>query len=277
MTLNSERCSILLFPLSKINFLKVLVAHAYNPSYSVCRDQEDCSLKPAEANYFQNPIMKKTLHKKGLVQWLMVLMYRPWVQAPVLPKIHFFISVTTGKDMNVKRKNVMTKSWNECLETRIMGTIHELNKKFCVVLSHPSCCIHYACSFRSKSSFHVLFPYKGWNSGPIPWASPPAHFVCVCVCVCACVCEMGCFWDGSLINYFTNCIWIVILLISAFWVARTTGLRHQHLGSIWPLRIRQWTSPSSVFSGCLWLFFSTNRNPALSKNTPARLSGWRFQ
>jgi hypothetical protein len=39
-----------------------VVAHAYNPSYSGGRDQEDCSSKP----WF-----KKTLHKKGLV-WLKV-------------------------------------------------------------------------------------------------------------------------------------------------------------------------------------------------------------
>jgi hypothetical protein len=33
---------------SKIS--QALVAHACNPSYSGCRDQEDCGLKPAQAN-----------------------------------------------------------------------------------------------------------------------------------------------------------------------------------------------------------------------------------
>jgi hypothetical protein len=40
------------------------VAHAYNPCYTGGRDQEDHSLKPAQANSFRDPILKKTLHKK---------------------------------------------------------------------------------------------------------------------------------------------------------------------------------------------------------------------
>jgi hypothetical protein len=42
--------------------------------------------------------------------------------------IHFFISVTVGKDMNVERKSLMTKSCNECLETSIMGSSREFNE-----------------------------------------------------------------------------------------------------------------------------------------------------
>jgi hypothetical protein len=34
----------------------VLVAHAYNPSYSGGRDQENSSLKPARADSLQDPI-----------------------------------------------------------------------------------------------------------------------------------------------------------------------------------------------------------------------------
>jgi hypothetical protein len=41
------------------------VAHAYNPSYSEGRDQEDCSLKPAQANSSQDPILKKPITKMG--------------------------------------------------------------------------------------------------------------------------------------------------------------------------------------------------------------------
>jgi hypothetical protein len=40
------------------------MAHAYNLSYSGGRDQEDCSLKPTWANSSQDPISKKTHHKK---------------------------------------------------------------------------------------------------------------------------------------------------------------------------------------------------------------------
>jgi hypothetical protein len=49
------------------------VAHSCNPSYSGGKDQEDCSSKPAQANGSQDPISKKTHHKKGLVEWLKVL------------------------------------------------------------------------------------------------------------------------------------------------------------------------------------------------------------
>jgi hypothetical protein len=36
------------------------VAHAYNPSYSGGRDQEDHGLKPALINSFYDPVSKKT-------------------------------------------------------------------------------------------------------------------------------------------------------------------------------------------------------------------------
>jgi hypothetical protein len=40
------------------------VAHVYNPSYSGGRNQEDRGSKPAWANTLQDPILKKTHHKK---------------------------------------------------------------------------------------------------------------------------------------------------------------------------------------------------------------------
>jgi hypothetical protein len=40
------------------------VAHAYNPSYSGSREQEDLGSKPARANSSQDPI-SKIHHKKG--------------------------------------------------------------------------------------------------------------------------------------------------------------------------------------------------------------------
>jgi hypothetical protein len=45
----------------------VLVAHAYNPSYSGGREREDCSSKPAWANSSRDPILKKPITKIGLV------------------------------------------------------------------------------------------------------------------------------------------------------------------------------------------------------------------
>jgi hypothetical protein len=59
----------------KVHVLKtsqVLVAHAYNPSYSEGRDQKDGSSKSVWANSSQDTILKKTHHKKGLVEWLEV-------------------------------------------------------------------------------------------------------------------------------------------------------------------------------------------------------------
>jgi hypothetical protein len=49
----------------------VPVAHACNPSYSGGGDQ-DTSSKPAQANSFQDPMLKKFLHKEGLAEWLKV-------------------------------------------------------------------------------------------------------------------------------------------------------------------------------------------------------------
>jgi hypothetical protein len=48
------------------------VTHAYNPSYSGGRNQEDHNLKPVWANSSQDPILKKTITKKVLVEWLKV-------------------------------------------------------------------------------------------------------------------------------------------------------------------------------------------------------------
>jgi hypothetical protein len=42
-----------------------LVVHACNPSNLGGRDQEDCGLKPAWANSLRDPILKKSMIKKG--------------------------------------------------------------------------------------------------------------------------------------------------------------------------------------------------------------------
>jgi hypothetical protein len=44
----------------------------YNPRYSGGRDQEDCGLKPAQANSSVRPYLKKLFTKIGLVKWLNV-------------------------------------------------------------------------------------------------------------------------------------------------------------------------------------------------------------
>jgi hypothetical protein len=50
---------------------QALVAHAYNPSYSGGRNQEDRDLKPAPANSLR-PYLEKPFTKIGLVEWLKV-------------------------------------------------------------------------------------------------------------------------------------------------------------------------------------------------------------
>jgi hypothetical protein len=49
---------------------QALEAHTCNPRYSGGRNEEKCSLKPAQANSFQDPILRKTHHQRGLVEWL---------------------------------------------------------------------------------------------------------------------------------------------------------------------------------------------------------------
>jgi hypothetical protein len=51
-------------------FGQVLVACTYTPSYLGGRDQEDHGSKPAQANSLKDPILKKHITKKGLVEWL---------------------------------------------------------------------------------------------------------------------------------------------------------------------------------------------------------------
>jgi hypothetical protein len=53
-------------------FTQAPVAHAYNPSYSGGRDQEDHGSKPAQGNSLQDPILKNTITKIGPVEWLKV-------------------------------------------------------------------------------------------------------------------------------------------------------------------------------------------------------------
>jgi hypothetical protein len=50
---------------------RTAVAHACNPSYSG-QDQEDRSLKPAQANSSARPYLEKSFTKIGLVEWLKV-------------------------------------------------------------------------------------------------------------------------------------------------------------------------------------------------------------
>jgi hypothetical protein len=50
------------------NCCQAPLAHFCNPSYSGGRHQEDCGLKPAQANSSQDPISEKPTIKKELVE-----------------------------------------------------------------------------------------------------------------------------------------------------------------------------------------------------------------
>jgi hypothetical protein len=56
----------------KSPYCQAPLAHACNPSYSEGRDQKNHSLKSAQVNNSQDSILKKTHHRKGLVEWLNV-------------------------------------------------------------------------------------------------------------------------------------------------------------------------------------------------------------
>jgi hypothetical protein len=55
------------FELIKVQYIHSwgTMAHTYNPSYSGGKDQEDCSLKPAQANGSRNSILRNTPPNKG--------------------------------------------------------------------------------------------------------------------------------------------------------------------------------------------------------------------
>jgi hypothetical protein len=63
---------------------------------------------------------------------------------------------------------------------------------------------------------YLCFVVLGLNSGPTPWATPPALF-----------CE-GFFWNRVPWIICLGWLQIVILLISASWVNKITGMNHQH-------------------------------------------------
>jgi hypothetical protein len=54
--------------LKKVKGSQAPVTHTYNSSYSGGRDQEDCGLKPAQANSLQDPISKIPKY----LEWLKV-------------------------------------------------------------------------------------------------------------------------------------------------------------------------------------------------------------
>jgi hypothetical protein len=67
------------------------------------------------------------------------------------------------------------------------------------------------------------------NPEPTLWATPPALF-----------CDFF-FFEIGFLKLFAHWLQTAILLISAFWVARITGVSHQHLAQI-------------IF--CIWLYVS---------------------
>jgi hypothetical protein len=61
---------------------QVLVAHACNPSYSGCRDQEDHGLKPARKNSSVRPYVENTSQERAGVAQGVGPEYKPQTPVP---------------------------------------------------------------------------------------------------------------------------------------------------------------------------------------------------
>jgi hypothetical protein len=70
--------------------------------------------------------------------------------------------------------------------------------------------------FGQETFFFFFSRYWGLNSGPSPWATTPAQFFVI-----------GFFWDRVSQTVCPDWLQTEILLISASWVARITGVSHQ--------------------------------------------------
>jgi hypothetical protein len=68
----------------------VLVADAYNPSYSRGRGQEACCLKPPWENSSQDPVSKIPITKR-LMEWLKV---KALSSSPRIAKKKFFLMIS---------------------------------------------------------------------------------------------------------------------------------------------------------------------------------------
>jgi hypothetical protein len=92
------------------------VAHTCDLSYSGGRDQENCGSKPARVNSLQDPISKKTLHKKkkekekkiGLVEWL---------------KVKALSSSPCTKKKKKKEKNLITFALAVCFPWTLLSWV----------------------------------------------------------------------------------------------------------------------------------------------------------
>jgi hypothetical protein len=178
-----------------------LVTHTCNPSYSGGRDQEDQGLK--SANNSRDPISKKkTITKKG---WWSGSRYSPWVQTPVCKK---------KKKENVQHETGLASSSSACLASLPWGILlflpHRAEGRITMNVLLPSCCIWP----------YFFFFFFSWGTGVWiqclhlePITSPFLWRV---------------FQDWVLQTICPGWLLITILLISASWVARITGVRPWH-------------------------------------------------
>jgi hypothetical protein len=88
------------------------VAHAYNPSYSGGRDQEDRGLKPVQATSLWDSIPKKPITKKG---WWSGSRCRSWVQALTTKKVRMYPQYNNNK--KYKNKSIEKKITNDAAQS----------------------------------------------------------------------------------------------------------------------------------------------------------------
>jgi hypothetical protein len=89
--------------------------------------------------------------------------------------------------------------------------------------------------------FFFFWWYWGLNSGPALWATLPALF-----------CDGFFFRDRVSRTICRDWLWTAILLISASWVTRITGVDHQC-----PTCFYSW---NNVLQQCLWAIFPLHSN-----------------
>jgi hypothetical protein len=86
--------------------------------------------------------------------------------------------------------------------------------------------------------FFFFLQYWGLNSRPTSWTTPPALFFV----------KFFSRWAHRTICL--GWLWTVILLISASWVARITGVSHQHLAFLGQDYSCEWMEPEYTILYC---------------------------
>jgi hypothetical protein len=158
----------LTFLKTKQNKKTLLVAQAYNPSYSGGRDRKDHGLKPAQANSSRDPISRKLITKKadGVTQVI-----------ECLPSKHEALS---SKPQYYRKKKKAT-----VLKSRSYLYFTGENTKSNLYVFSPHELI--------KMEWFIILTSLNNTDIQSRFIKPLRNAVCVCVCVCLSVC-LSVYW-----------------------------------------------------------------------------------